>query len=229
VVEALQLRRDATRFAMLPGVFERFTDEARRVTVLALEEAQLMRHAHIGTEHLLVALARVEDDVATPLLAGYGLTGPAARSEVVKIAGVGDEPAGGQLPYTPAAHDALQVATRESLSLGHERIEPAHLLLGVLRQRDGLARRLLMHAGATPAAAREAVVERLRRRPLAAGARDGQGPLVVRLDDVALGDLGHPRTDGRLLLEILERRGAVAAWLRERGVDEQAVRHMLGG
>jgi ATP-dependent Clp protease ATP-binding subunit ClpC len=226
----LQLRRRATRFAMLSDVFERFTEDARLVMVLAQEEVRLMRHAHIGTEHLLVALARVGDDIASVVLAEYGLAGQQARAEVVRITGVGEEPAGGQLPFTPAAHDAVQAAAHESLALGQERVEPAHLLLAILKQRDALARRLLMSAGATPADARAAVIERLaERQPAQADAPvDAQGPLVVRIGEAAIGDVGHPRVDGRLLLEILQRRGAVAAWLRERGVDEDAVRGMLG-
>jgi ATP-dependent Clp protease ATP-binding subunit ClpC len=191
-------------------MFERFTEKARHVVVLAQEEARLMRHGHIGTEHLLVALARVEDDVATPLLSGHGLTGEKARAEVVAIEGVGNAEAGGQLPFTPAAHDALGATLRESLELGHDRVEPAHLLLGVLRQRDGVARRVLAGAGAHPPEARAEVIERLR--------QVGLGPQEPRA----------PQADGELLLQILERDGAVAAWLRERGVDEDAVRRMLG-
>jgi ATP-dependent Clp protease ATP-binding subunit ClpC len=191
-------------------MFERFTEKARHVVVLAQEEARLMRHGHIGTEHLLVALARVEDDVATPLLTGHGLTGEKARAEVVAIEGVGNAEAGGQLPFTPAAHDALGATLRESLELGHDRVEPAHLLLGVLRQRDGVARRVLAGAGAHPPEARAEVIERLR--------QVGLGPQEPR----------PPQADGELLLQILERDGAVAAWLRERGVDEDAVRRMLG-
>jgi len=199
-------------------MFERFTEQARQIVVLAQEEARLMRHGHIGTEHLLVALARVDDDVATPLLTDHGLTGEKARAEVVAIEGVGNAEPGGQLPFTPAAHDALEGTLRESLELGHDRIEPAHLLLGVLRQRDGVARRVLSGAGAHPTEARAEVIERLARRE----------PRPVRVGDAILGDLGHPQADGRLILQILDRNGAVAAWLRERGVDEAAVRRMLG-
>jgi ATP-dependent Clp protease ATP-binding subunit ClpC len=191
-------------------MFERFTEQARQVVVLAQEEARLMRHGHIGTEHLLVALARVDDDVATPLLAGHGLSGEKARAEVVAIEGVGNAEPGGQLPFTPAAHDALEATLRESLELGHDRVEPGHLLLGVLRQRDGVARRVLAGAGANPPEARAEVIERLRRAGLAP-----QEP-------------HSPQVDGDLLLQILERDGAVAAWLRERGIDEHAVRRMLG-
>lgn len=192
-------------------MFERFTDQARQVVVLAQEEARLMRHGHVGTEHLLVALARVDDDVATPMLADHGLTAEKARAEVVAIIGVGNAEPGGQLPFTPAAHDALEATLRESLELGHDRVQPAHLLLGVLRQRDGVARRVLAGAGAHPTESREEVERRL-------AAVSGSTP----------GELRSPFADGELLMQILARDGAVAAWLRERGVDEQSVRRMLG-
>jgi ATP-dependent Clp protease ATP-binding subunit ClpC len=191
-------------------MFERFTDQTRQVVVLAQEEARLMRHGHIGTEHLLVGLARVGDDVATPMLADHGLTPEKTRAEVVAIIGVGNVEPGGQLPFTPAAHDALEATLRESLELGHDRVEPAHLLLGVLRQRDSVARRVLAGAGAHPTESREEVERRL--------AETTGDTLPLR----------SPLADGELLLQILERGGAVAAWLRERGVDEQAVRRMLG-
>jgi ATP-dependent Clp protease ATP-binding subunit ClpC len=191
-------------------MFERFTDQARQVVVLAQEEARLMRHGHIGTEHLLVGLARVGDDVATPMLADHGLTPEKTRAEVVAIIGVGNAEPGGQLPFTPAAHDALEATLRESLELGHDRVEPAHLLLGVLRQRDSVARRVLAAAGAHPTESREDVERRL---------AETSGETLARRS---------PNADGELLLEILEREGAVAAWLRERGVDERAVRRMLG-
>ena len=191
-------------------MFERFTNQARQVVVLAQEEARLMRHGHIGTEHLLVGLARVGDDVATPMLADHGLTPEKTRAEVVAIIGVGNVEPGGQLPFTPAAHDALEATLRESLELGHDRVEPAHLLLGVLRQRDSVARRVLAGAGAHPTESREEVERRL-----------------AETTDEAL-PRRSPLADGELLLQILERGGAVAAWLRERGVDEQAVRRMLG-
>ena len=192
-------------------MFERFTDQARQVVVLAQEEARLMRHGHIGTEHLLVALARVDDEVASPMLADHGLTAEKARAEVVAIIGVGNAEPGGQLPFTPAAHDAIEATLRESLELGHDRVEPAHLLLGVLRQRDGVARRVLAGAGAHPTESREEVERRL---------AAVSGPLHD--------PLRSPLADGELLLQILERDGAVAAWLRERGVDEAAVRRRLG-
>src|SRR5213592_4350224 len=181
-------------------MFERFTDKARQVVVLAQEEARLMRHGHVGTEHLLVALARVDDEVASPMLADHGLTAEKARAEVVAIIGVGNTEPGGQLPFTPAAHDAIEATLRESLELGHDHVAPAHLLLGVLRQRDGVARRVLAAAGAHPTEARAELERRL--EAISPQPRERSR---------------SPQLDGQLLLDILERDGAVAAWLRERG------------
>ena len=211
-------------------MFERFTEQAHQAVVLAEEEARLMRHGHIGTEHLLVGLARVGDDVASPMLAAHGLTAEKARAEVVAIVGVGSAEPGVQLPFTTAAHDALNATLRESLELGHDRVEPAHLLLGVLRQRDGVARRVLSGAGAHPPEARAEIERRLAEtvRPGAGAPAEPGAPVPVRLGEALVGDLGNPRVDGELLLQVLERGGAVAAWLRERGVDEHAVRRMLG-
>jgi ATP-dependent Clp protease ATP-binding subunit ClpC len=192
-------------------VFEHFTEPAREAVRLAQEEARLMRHARVGTEHLLVGLSWAADDDAGAVLREHGLTGEKARAAVVAVVGLGTEPAGGEVPFSPAAQDALEGAWKEAMQLGASRVEPAHLMLAILRPQDALARRVLINAGATPPAVRTEVLRRLERPPTA--------PAPVA---------GHPEADGRALLAILERRGAVAAWLRERGVDEQAVREMLG-
>jgi ATP-dependent Clp protease ATP-binding subunit ClpC len=193
-------------------VFDRFTESARQVVVKAQEEAQMMRHGRIGTEHLLVALADVP-----PL----GMTRARARSEVVKAVGLGDEAdAGGSIPMTPAAQEALETSLNEAMKLGQERIEPGHILLGIIRQRDGVAVRVLAAAGHPPRELREAVIAELTRE-------QADDAVVVRLGREAIGDLGSFRTDVHLLLAILGRGGPVAAWLRERGVTDDALRRML--
>jgi ATP-dependent Clp protease ATP-binding subunit ClpA len=207
-------------------MIERFTPRAREVLRVAQEEAHLMQHAHIGTEHLLVGLARGEEEAAV-MLHRFGLSGDTARAEVVQLVGMGEHTQRGELPFTPAAKDALEMAIGEAMRLGHEHADSAHLLLAILRQPDAVARRMLLSAGAAPRDVRNELIERLSARPRALP-RDPGEPVGVTLDEAPIGDLGHPRVDGRLLLEILERRGAVAAWLRERGVDEDAVRRMLG-
>ncbi len=187
-------------------MFERFTEAARAVVMTAHEEAHLMRHDHVGTEHLLVGLAG--DPTIAPLLAPYELSRERARAEVVRAVGMGEHADSGQLPLTAAAQDALDASLQEAMQVGTESVEPAHLLLGILRQRDGIARRMLLAAGATPREFRDSVISGIAAPP----------------PDVAV---GSPRADAQLLLAILERGGPVAAWLRERGVDEDAVRPML--
>jgi ATP-dependent Clp protease ATP-binding subunit ClpC len=187
-------------------MIERFTPRAREVLRVAQEEAHLMQHAHIGTEHLLVGLARGDEDAAV-MLHRFGLSGDTARAQVVQLVGMGEHRQGGGLPFTPAAKDALEQCVVEAMQLGHEHADSAHLLLAMLRQPDAVARRMLVSAGAAPRDVRNELIERLSGQPR---------------------DPGGPREDGRLLLEILAHNGAVAAWLRERGVDEEAVRRMLG-
>jgi ATP-dependent Clp protease ATP-binding subunit ClpC len=209
-------------------MYERFTEAARHVVVVAYQEAKLMRHEHIGTEHVLVGLAE------EPEVAALGLTPERARAEVVRTVGLGEVDYEGleadtqddlaQIPLTAAVDAALKEALGEAMRLGHEQIEPGHLLLAVLRQRDGVARRILVAAGAVPSEFREAVIRRL--STPGAPASDA---VVVRLGDDVVGDLGHARVDARLLLAILERNGPMAAWLRERGVDEPTLRRMLEG
>jgi ATP-dependent Clp protease ATP-binding subunit ClpC len=196
-------------------MLDRFTPPAREVISAAHVEAREMQHRHIGTEHLLVALADEAE------LVGLGLDRERARAEVVKTVGLGDAPGSTEIPFTAAAREAIDDALGEAMRLGQREVQPGHLLLAVLKQRDGVARRILVAAGATPSALRDAVVRRLTDPP-----PDGDVlPVVVRGE--RLGDLGHPRVDARLLAAILDRDGAIAAWLRERGVTEDAVRRLL--
>ncbi len=194
-------------------MFDRFTEQARHIVTVALDEARMMRHGHVGTEHLLVALADVP-----PL----GMNRSSARAEVVKAVGLGDEPdaAGQMMPFTGAAQEALETSVHESMKLGHDTVEPGHVLLGLLRQRDGVALRVLAASGRSLRDVREGAIAWLTRDT-------ADGPVTVRVGTELVGDLGNFRTDARLLLAMLERGGAMAAWLRERGVDEAAVRRLL--
>jgi ATP-dependent Clp protease ATP-binding subunit ClpC len=191
-------------------MFERFTDQARQVVVLAQEEARLMRHGHIGTEHLLVALAarwrrrRHADARRARVDPGEDPRGVSSRHR--RRQHRARRPA----PVHPAAHDALEATLRESLELGHDRVEPAHLLLGVLRQRDSVARRVLAAAGRHPTESREDV----ERRP---GETSGEAlPRARRWPTASCSCRSSSAT------------AQVASWLRERGVDEHRVRRMLG-
>jgi len=176
-------------------MFERYSDAARNIVSSAQEEARLMRHERLGTEHLLVALAH------EPEIAALGLDPERARAEVVKTIGLGEHDEPGFIPLTAAAQEALDDALGEAMRLGQHEIGTGHVLLGVLKQRDGVARRILVAAGATPSEFREAVSRRL------------QGAV--------------PDEDVMALLAIVERGGPVADWLRERGVHADAVRRLL--
>jgi len=146
-------------------VFERFTDEAREVVVLAQDEARELRHNYIGTEHLLLGLLR-QDGVAGRVLGELGVGLEAARGEVAKIIGQGDEVVtAGHVPFTPRAKRVLELALREALSLGHNYIGSEHILLGIARENDGVAARMLLDAGVGADALRDAVVSELGATP----------------------------------------------------------------
>jgi ATP-dependent Clp protease ATP-binding subunit ClpA len=208
-------------------MFERFTPEARQIVVVAREEAQLMHHGHLGTEHLLVALAD-EDEVRA-----LGLERERARSEVVRTVGLGDvEPQDNTwVPFTAAAKEALEEALGEAMRMGHTQIDPGHLLLAVLKQRDGVARRILVTAGATPSELRESILRRLRELPRGAappGHIETPGSaheaVTTALGRALLGDFGHPDVDARLLISIVRAGGPVGRFLQERGLSEDYLR-----
>jgi len=145
------------------GVFERFTDRARRVVVLAQEEARLLNHAHIGTEHLLLGLVSEGEGVAARALAALNITPEAARNEVKLIVGGGSEaPPQGYIPFTPRAKKALELSLRNALGLGHSFIGTEHILLGLVQEGSeagaGAAARVLHALGAEPDAIRQQVM-----------------------------------------------------------------------
>jgi ATP-dependent Clp protease ATP-binding subunit ClpC len=140
------------------SMFERFTDRARRVVVLAQEEARMLNHEEIGTEHILVALIRERGGVAAQALESLGITEEAARQQVEEIAGPGQPgPQRGHLPFTPRAKKILQVSMREAIALGHAYIGTEHILLGVVREDDGV--RVLNGLGVDPNRVRQQVIQ----------------------------------------------------------------------
>jgi ATP-dependent Clp protease ATP-binding subunit ClpA len=142
-------------------VFERFTPRARQVVVLAQEEAQLLRHNYLGTEHILLGLLREEEGIAARVLGSLDVAVDRVRAQVVRLVGSLDESAPGQLPFTPRAKKALQLSLREALSLGHHYIGTEHLLLGLLREGEGVAIRVLMDLGAGPEKIRSQVLQQM--------------------------------------------------------------------
>jgi ATP-dependent Clp protease ATP-binding subunit ClpC len=141
-------------------MFERFTDRARRVVVLAQEEARLLSHNYIGTEHVLLGLMREADGVAAQTLEALGISLEAVRARVKEIIGTGGGPfESGHVPFTPRAKKVLEMALREALNLGHNYIGTEHLLLGLVREGEGVAAQVLVQMGATLPVVRKRVLQ----------------------------------------------------------------------
>ncbi|MGJ9632009.1 ATP-dependent Clp protease ATP-binding subunit [Actinotignum sp. GS-2025c] len=129
-------------------MFERFTDRARRVIVLAQEEARNLKHNYLGTEHILLGLIREGEGVAAKALEALGVTLESVRTQVIDIIGEGQEPPSGHIPFTPRAKKVIEFAMREGLQMGHSYIGTEHLLLGLTREADGVAAQVLIKLGA---------------------------------------------------------------------------------
>jgi ATP-dependent Clp protease ATP-binding subunit ClpC len=148
-------------------MFERFTERARQVVVLAQHDARALGHNYIGTEHLLLGLLREEQGLGARVLVALGVTVEGTREQVARIVGMGDESgATGQIPFTPRAKRTLELALRESLALGHDYIGTEHVLLGLIAGSDGVAAQILADAGVKPGDVRGAVLAMLEGRPL---------------------------------------------------------------
>ena len=128
-------------------MFERFTHRARKVVVLAQEEARRFNHNYIGTEHLLLGLIRADEGVASRVLRSLDVTVESAREQVESIVGYGEEGMGAQAPFTPRSKKVLELALRESMRLDHNYIGTEHLLLGLVREGQGVANRALSNLG----------------------------------------------------------------------------------
>jgi ATP-dependent Clp protease ATP-binding subunit ClpA len=126
-------------------VFERFTERARQVVVLAQDEARVLKHNYIGTEHLLLGVLREEEGLGARVLEGLDVTLEEVRSQVSRIVGEGEEPlVTGQIPFTPRAKKVLELSLREAMSLRHNYIGTEHILLGIVRENEGVAARILL-------------------------------------------------------------------------------------
>jgi ATP-dependent Clp protease ATP-binding subunit ClpA len=192
-------------------MFERFTDRARRVVVLAQDEARLLNHDYIGTEHLLLGLIHEGKGVAAQVLEALGISLATVRQQVEDIIGTGQEPPSGHIPFTPRAKKVLELSLREALQLGHDYIGTEHILLGLLREGDGVAAQVLVSLGADLNVVRERVIEVLHRAP---GARPPYES-AVRLAGVAA-----QLDEVRSRLEALD--GRLAAIERHLGIAEEA-------
>jgi ATP-dependent Clp protease ATP-binding subunit ClpC len=128
-------------------MFERFTDRARRVVVMAQAEAGALNHNYIGTEHLLLGLLREGDGVAARALESLGVSLESARRQVEEMIGTGQDSPSGHIPFTPRAKDVLKLSLAEALRFGHNYIGTEHLLLGLVREGDGVAAQALVVLG----------------------------------------------------------------------------------
>jgi ATP-dependent Clp protease ATP-binding subunit ClpC len=143
------------------GVFERFTDRARRVVVLAQEEARMLDHNYIGTEHLLLGLVHEGEGVAAQVLESLNVSLEVVRIQVEEIIGQGKVTPSGHIPFTPRAKKVLELSLREALQLHHNYIGTEHILLGLIREGEGVAALVLQKLGADLNRVREAVIGQL--------------------------------------------------------------------
>ena len=142
-------------------MFERFTDRARRVVVLAQVEARMLRHNYIGTEHILLGLIHEGDGIAARALDAMNISLEQVRSAIQEIIGEGHSPPTGHIPFTPRAKKVLELSLREALQLGHNYIGTEHILLGLVREGEGVAAQVLERYGANMDRVRHTVVELL--------------------------------------------------------------------
>jgi ATP-dependent Clp protease ATP-binding subunit ClpC len=142
-------------------MFEKFTDKARRVVVLAQEEAKLLNHNYIGTEHILLGLIHEGEGVAAKALESLGINLDSVRDQVQEIIGQGQQAPSGHIPFTPRAKKVLELSLREALQLGHSYIGTEHLLLGLIREGEGVAAQVLTRLGADTNRVRQQVIQLL--------------------------------------------------------------------
>jgi hypothetical protein len=169
-------------------MFERFTDRARRVVVLAQEEARMLNHNYIGTEHFLLGLIHEGEGVAAKALESLGISLDAVRQQVEEIIGQGQQAPSGHIPFTPRAKKVLELTQREAQQLGHNYIGTEHILLGLIREGSGVAAQVLVKLGADLNRVRQQVIQLLHGYP--AG-----GPVSARS---AASELSLPAMQARL-------------------------------
>ncbi len=165
-------------------MFERFTDRARRVVVLAQEEARMLDHNYIGTEHILLGIVHLGEGAAAKALDSLGISLDGARQQVEEIIGRGKHAPSGHIPFTPRAKKVLELSLRESLQLGNDYIGTEHILLGLLREGEGVAAQVLVRLGADLNRVRQQVIlvveEQQGEQPRVRPARRGPLPPTSR-------------------------------------------------
>jgi ATP-dependent Clp protease ATP-binding subunit ClpC len=182
-------------------VFERFTERARQVVVLAQDEARALKHNYIGTEHILLGLLREEEGLAARVLESLDITVEEVRAQVARIVGQGDEVTTGQIPFTPRAKKVLELALREALSLGHNYIGTEHILLGLVRENEGVAARILLDFDADAEKIRNEIIRMLSgpgRRQQGGGGAAGEKAKSSKLLDQFGRNLTKLAAEGKL-------------------------------
>jgi ATP-dependent Clp protease ATP-binding subunit ClpA len=198
-------------------MFERFTNQSRRAVVLAQEEARMLNHNYIGTEHLLLGLLHEGRGSAARAMESMGVTLAAARDEVIASIGRGKAEPSGHIPFTPPAKESLELSLREALDRGDSYIGTGHLLLGMIRQGDNMALKELAKLGADPGELRDRVIAELRDD----GETEVAGP--EKFARARLKDSVSPEVKG-LLQGIDDRLGAIEHWLGITRPDAAALR-----
>jgi ATP-dependent Clp protease ATP-binding subunit ClpC len=182
-------------------LFERFTERARQVVVLAQDEARALKHNYIGTEHILLGLLREEEGLAARVLESLDITVEEVRAQVARIVGQGDEVTTGQIPFTPRAKKVLELALREALSLGHNYIGTEHILLGLVRENEGVAARILLDFDADADKIRNEIIRMLSgpgRRQQGGGAAPGEKSKSSKLLDQFGRNFTKQASEGKL-------------------------------
>jgi ATP-dependent Clp protease ATP-binding subunit ClpC len=187
-------------------MFERFTDRARRVVVLAQEEARMLNHNYIGTEHILLGLIHEGEGVAAKALESMNISLEAVRQQVEEIIGQGQAAPTGHIPFTPRAKKVLELSLREALQLGHNYIGTEHILLGLIREGEGVAAQVLVKLGADLPRVREQVIQRVEEGPR----------LTAERKELLLGELASVFDDNERLRAEVQR---LRDLLREHGID----------
>jgi ClpA/ClpB-like protein len=236
-----------------PLMFERFTERARQVVVLAQEEARTLGHSYIGTEHLLLGLLREREGLAARVLESLGIELGRVREEVVRSVGTGEETVAGRLPFTPDAKKVLELALREALNLHHSYIGPEHILLGLARDDGGVAIGVLVYLNADSEKIRSEVLRMVGSTatstrvsgpadtgptpeepglPLGLGTVTRQliGPAVRLLPALAVmvrDDGRRPADEGDLLLAMAAPGGLIERALTQAGLELTALRRAI--
>ena len=179
-------------------MFERFTDRARRVVVLAQEEARLLNHNYIGTEHILLGLIHEGEGVAAKALESLGISLEAVRGQVEEIIGQGGSSPSGHIPFTPRAKKVLELSLREALQLGHNYIGTEHILLGLIREGEGVAAQVLVKLGADLSRVRQQVIQLLSGY---SGSGTGDGPDAGKETVGGSADRGDSAQGGSAVLD----------------------------